>query len=46
MSGVLPADPNASQKCSTISAEESDIFAKNILAHAGNPTGFAITIEM
>jgi hypothetical protein len=46
MYGVLPADPNASQKCSTISAEEADIIAKNILAHAGNPADFPITMEM
>jgi hypothetical protein len=46
MFGVLPADPNASQKCSTISAEESDNFAKNILDYAGNPAGYPITMEM
>ena len=37
MSGVLrPADPNGSQKFSTISAEGADIFAKNIYGYAGN----------
>jgi len=36
MSGVLrPADPNGSQKFSTISAEGTDIFAKNIYGYAG-----------
>ncbi len=37
MSAVLrPADPNGSQKFSTISAEGGDIFAKNIYIYAGN----------
>jgi len=31
-----PADPNGSQKFSTISAEGADIFAKNIYVYAGN----------
>jgi hypothetical protein len=46
ISGVLPADANGSRECSIISAEEADIVAKNILAHAGNPADFPITMEM